>query len=230
MAAEIGHFALLLALIISIIQVIVPLTGTEKKIVGLTTFARPAARGQFLFIIIAFFCLMYLYVVSDFSVANVAYNSHTSKPLIYKITGVWGNHEGSMLLWVAILSLFGLGVSELGKGLPPFLRARVLAIQGLIGGLFLAFIIFTSNPFERLDPAPLEGQGLNPILQDPGLAFHPPLLYLGYVGFSIVFSFAVAALIEGRVDAAWGRWIRPWTLSAWCALTAGIALGSWWAS
>ena len=229
MAAEIGHFALLLALIISIIQVIVPLAGTEKKIVGLTTFARPAARGQFLFIIIAFSSLMYSYVVSDFSVANVAYNSHTLKPLIYKITGVWGNHEGSMLLWVAILSLFGLGVSELGKGLPPFLRARVLAIQGLIGGLFLAFIIFTSNPFERLDPAPTEGQGLNPILQDPGLAFHPPLLYLGYVGFSIVFSFAVAALIEGRVDAAWGRWIRPWTLSAWCALTAGIALGSWWA-
>ena len=229
MIPEIGHFALILALVISGIQVALPLAGIEMRRPHWIAVAQPAARGQFLFVILAFLCLMYGYVTSDFSVANVAYNSHTLKPLLYKVSGVWGNHEGSMLLWVSILSLFGLAVAELGKGLPPPLRARVLAIQGLIGGVFLAFIIFTSNPFERLHPAPWEGQGLNPVLQDPGLAFHPPLLYLGYVGFSIVFSFAVAALMEGRVDPAWARWIRPWALTSWCALTAGIALGSWWA-
>ena len=166
---------------------------------------------------------------SDFSVLNVAENSHTDKPLLYKITGVWGNHEGSMLLWVFILALFGAAVAVFGGNLPPALRARVLAVQGMIGVGFLLFILFTSNPFLRLDPAPADGNGLNPILQDPGLAFHPPLLYLGYVGFSIAFSFAIAALIEGRVDAAWARWVRPWTLAAWCALTIGIAMGSWWA-
>jgi cytochrome c-type biogenesis protein CcmF len=187
------------------------------------------ASGQFVFVALAFAALTYAYVTSDFSVYNVAQNSHSAKPLLYKITGVWSNHEGSMLLWVLILSLFGFLIAAFGNGLPPSLRARVLSVQAMIGAAFLAFILFTSNPFLRLDPAPADGQGMNPILQDPGLAFHPPFLYLGYVGFSVAFSFAVAALIEGRVDPAWARWVRPWTLAAWCALTLGIALGSWWA-
>jgi cytochrome c-type biogenesis protein CcmF len=172
---------------------------------------------------------MWCYVVSDFSVLNVAANSHTDKPLIYKIAGVWGNHEGSMLLWILILALYGLAVAAFGGNLPPTLRARALSVQAMIAVGFILFILFTSNPFFRLDPAPVNGEGLNPLLQDPGLAFHPPFLYLGYVGFSMAFSFAIAALIEGRVDAAWARWVRPWTLLAWCFLTFGIAMGSWWA-
>ena len=191
--------------------------------------ARPAALAQFLLVAVAFGCLMNLYITSDFSVLNVAQNSHTDKPLIYKISGVWGNHEGSMLLWVLILALFGSAVAAFGANLPPSLRARVLSIQALIAVGFYLFILLTSNPFERLIPAPVNGNDLNPLLQDPGLAFHPPMLYLGYVGFSMAFSFAIAALIEGRVDAAWARWVRPWTLAAWCFLTAGIGLGSWWA-
>ncbi|MBV9586634.1 MAG: heme lyase CcmF/NrfE family subunit, partial [Alphaproteobacteria bacterium] len=171
----------------------------------------------------------YAYATSDFSLANVAANSSSLKPLLYKLTGVWSNHEGSMLLWVFILALFGAAVAAFGHNLPPALRARVLAVQAMIGVGFLVFILFTSNPFLRLYPAPAEGAGLNPILQDRGLAFHPPCLYLGYVGFSITFCFAIAALIEGRVDPAWARWVRPWTLAAWCALTTGIAMGSWWA-
>jgi len=167
--------------------------------------------------------------VSDFSLEVVYLNSHSLKPMLYKVSGVWGNHEGSMLLWVLVLALFSAAVVLFGRNLPPTLKARVLAVQAMVGVCFLAFVIFTSNPFARLSPAPLDGNGLNPLLQDPGLAFHPPLLYLGYVGFSMAFSFAVAALIEGRVDAAWGRWVRPWTLAAWTFLTAGIALGSWWA-
>ncbi len=168
----------------------------------------------------AFAALMHAYVTSDFSVLNVVENSHTDKPLLYKITGVWGNHEGSMLLWVFILSLFGAAVALFGNNLPPALRARVLAVQGMIGAGFLLFHPAAPPTRScRLVPAPLEGRGLNPVLQDPGLAFHPPFLYLGYVGFSVAFSFAVAALIEGRVDAAWARWVRPWTLAAWCALT-----------
>jgi len=226
---EIGQFALILALFVALAQATVPLIGAAQGRADWMALARTAAAVQFLLVAVAFGCLMQAYIVSDFSVANVAQNSHTLKPLLYRISGVWGNHEGSMVLWVSILALFGLAVAAFGGNLPPTLRARVLAIQGLIGAAFLAFILFTSNPFVRLDPAPLEGQGLNPILQDPGLAFHPPFLYLGYVGFSMAFSFAVAALIEGRVDPAWARWVRPWTLAAWCALTVGIALGSWWA-
>ena len=168
-------------------------------------------------------------MTSDFSLRLVANNSHSLKPMLYKITGVWGNHEGSMLLWVLILSLFGASAAWFGAALPPTLKARVLAVQGSIGLAFLLFLLFTSNPFLRLAVPPLDGQDLNPLLQDPGLAFHPPFLYLGYVGLSMAFSFAVAALIEGRVDAAWGRWVRPWTLAAWMFLTVGIALGSWWA-
>ena len=229
MIAEIGHFALVLALLLALVQGTVPLWGAGRGDGALMALARPAASAQFLFIAVAFLALMQGYVVSDFSIANVAENSHTAKPLLYKISGVWGNHEGSMVLWVLILSLFGAAIAAFGGNLPAELRARVLAIQGLIGAGFLLFMLFTSNPFARIVPPPLEGRGLNPLLQDPGLAFHPPFLYLGYVGFSVAFSFAIAALIEGRVDPAWARWVRPWTLAAWCFLTIGVALGSWWA-
>ena len=229
MIAEAGHFALILALLLAAAQVTAGLIGAARRDGALMETGRMAAIAQLLFVAAAFASLMHAYVVSDFSVANVAENSHSAKPLLYKVTGAWGNHEGSMVLWVLILALFGAAVAGFGTNLPPTLRARVLAVQGMIGAGFLLFILATSNPFLRLDPAPADGGGLNPILQDPGLAFHPPFLYLGYVGFSVAFAFAVAALIEGRVDAAWARWVRPWTLAAWCALTLGIALGSWWA-
>jgi cytochrome c-type biogenesis protein CcmF len=229
MIVEIGHFALILALCVAVTQASVPLIGAERDNRAWMAVATPTAVAQLALLFIAFLALMYAYVTSDFSVKNVADNSNSLKPLIYKISGVWGNHEGSMLLWVLILALFGAIVAGFGRNLPPGLKARTLAVQAMISIGFLAFIILTSNPFERLDPAPLDGQGLNPLLQDPGLALHPPILYVGYVGFSIAFSFAVAALIEGKVDAAWARWVRPWTLLAWLFLTAGIALGSWWA-
>ena len=229
MIPEIGHYALILALFAALIQGTLPLAGAHRGDVAWMALARPAAGIQFIFILTAFLALMHAYVTSDFSVLNVVNNSHSAKPLLYKISGVWGNHEGSMVLWMLILSLFGCAVALFGGNLPPTLRARVLAVQGLIGTGFLLFMLFTSNPFERVFPAPLDGNDLNPLLQDPGLAFHPPFLYLGYVGFSMAFSFAIAALIEGRVDAAWARWVRPWTLVAWCSLTLGIALGSWWA-
>src|ERR1700761_3412708 len=224
---EIGHFALVLALCVAAIQASVPLYGAAKGDGALIGLARPAAIAQFIFIATAFFALMHAYAVSDFSMLNVAANSSSMKPLLYKITGVWSNHEGSMMLWVFMLALLGAGVFS--SNLPPALRARVLSVQAMIGVGFLLFILFTSNPFLRLYPVPLDGNGLNPILQDRGLAFHPPCLYLGYVGFSISFCFAIAALIEGRVDPAWARWVRPWTLAAWVALTTGIAMGSWWA-
>jgi cytochrome c-type biogenesis protein CcmF len=227
--AEIGHFALILALALAVVQGTLPLIGAARGDVTWMALSRPAVTGQFVFVSLSFACLMYAYVVSDFSVANVAENSHSAKPLLYKFTGVWGNHEGSMLLWVWILAFYGLAIAAFGGNLPPALRARVLAIQGLIGVGFLVFVLATSNPFLRLDPAPLNGRDLNPLLQDPGLAFHPPLLYFGYVGLSVAFSFAVAALIEGKVDPAWARWVRPWSLASWAALTAGIVLGSWWA-
>jgi cytochrome c-type biogenesis protein CcmF len=229
MIPEIGHYALVLALLLAVIQATLPLYGAARRHPGLMAIAEPAATLQLAAILIAFAALTWAYVVSDFSVATVAGNSHSLKPMLYKVTGVWGNHEGSMLLWVLILALFGASVAVFGNNLPPTLKARVLAVQGMIGIGFLAFIILTSNPFLRLSPAPLDGQDMNPLLQDPGLAIHPPFLYLGYVGFSMAFSFAVAALIEGRVDPAWARWVRPWTLAAWSFLTIGIALGSYWA-
>src|SRR5579872_423476 len=229
MINEIGHFALVLALCVAVIQSTLPLVGAARGDGALVALARPAAVAQFLFIATAFFALMHAYAVSDFSLVNVAENSNSMKPLLYKVTGVWSNHEGSMLLWVFMLSLFGAAVALFGRNLPPALRARVLAVQAMIGVGFLLFILFTSNPFMRLFPVPADGNGLNPILEDRGLAFHPPCLYLGYVGFSISFCFAIAALIEGRVDPAWARWVRPWTLAAWIALTVGIAMGSWWA-
>ncbi len=229
MIAEIGHFALILTIFVTLAQATLPLWGAHQGNAGLMTLARPAAQVQFLLVLTAFLALTYAFVTSDFSVSVVAQNSHSAKPMLYKVSGVWGNHEGSMVLWVLILALFGAGVATFGRNLPDSLRARVLAVQAMIALGFLIFIVATSNPFQRIVPPPLDGRGLNPLLQDPGLAFHPPFLYLGYVGFSIAFSFAVAALIEGRVDAAWARWVRPWTLAAWCNLTLGIALGSWWA-
>ncbi|MGH6719239.1 MAG: heme lyase CcmF/NrfE family subunit, partial [Alphaproteobacteria bacterium] len=229
MIAELGHFALILALLVALVQATIPLFGAARGDPNLMAVAPSAAVAEFALIAVAFIALMHAYVVSDFSVANVFENSHSLKPMLYKVAGLWGNHEGSLVLWMLMLTLFGAGVALAGGNLPPAFKARVLAVQAMIGTGFLAFMVTTSNPFLRLDPAPLEGRDLNPLLQDPGLAFHPPFLYLGYVGLSITFSFAVAALIEGRVDAAWARWVRPWTLAAWCALTLGIAMGSWWA-
>lgn len=228
MITELGHFALALALAVALVQSVLPMVGAARGNTALMDVARPAAFAQFVLVMAAFGALVHAFVVSDFSVAGVYNNSHTLKPLLYKISGVWGNHEGSLLLWISILAIFGAAVAALGHNIPPTLRARTLAVQGMVSVGFIAFILFTSNPFLRIEPAPLEGLGLNPILQDPGLAFHPPMLYTGYVGFSIVFAFAVAALIEGRVDATWARWVRPWTLAAWIFLTLGIGLGSWW--
>ena len=229
MLNEIGHFTLLLAFCVALIQATVPLFGANKGRTDLMAIAESSANLQFALLLASFAALTHAFVTSDFSVKLVVLNSHSLKPMLYKVTGVWGNHEGSMLLWVLILSLFGASASWFGKSLPILLKTRVLSVQGAIGVAFLAFIIFTSNPFERMQIPPFDGQDLNPLLQDPGLAFHPPFLYLGYVGLSMAFSFAVAALIEGRIDAAWGRWVRPWTLAAWIFLTIGIALGSWWA-
>jgi cytochrome c-type biogenesis protein CcmF len=227
--AEAGHYALVLALVLAIVQGTVPFWGARRGDAALMGVADGTALGQLIFILFAFAALTIGYVNSDFSLLNVAENSHSAKPMIYKITGVWGNHEGSMLLWVLILALFGGAVAVFGRNLPAQLKADVLAVQGWIGVAFLLFVIAASNPFTRLDPAPMEGRDLNPLLQDIGLAIHPPLLYVGYVGFSIAFAFAVAALIEGRIDAAWARWVRPWTLAAWLFLTLGIAMGSYWA-
>ena len=229
MIAELGHFALVLALAVALVQTVVPLWGARTANVAMMDVGKPAALTQLALVAMSFCCLTWLYVTSDFSVLNVATNSHTTKPLIYKIAGVWGNHEGSMVLWVLMLAAFGAAVAVFGTNLPMTLRATVLSVQASIALAFCLFIVATSNPFLRLDPSATEGQGLNPVLQDPALAFHPPFLYAGYVGFSIAFSFAVAALIEGRQDAAWARWVRPWTLAAWMSLTLGIAMGSWWA-
>ena len=229
MIPELGHFALILALAVALVQGTLPLVGASRGDLRLMALGRTAALTQAFLVLLAFGALTQAYVTSDFSVLNVVDNSHSAKPLLYKISGVWGNHEGSMLLWALILALFGAAVAIFGNNLPDTLRSRVLAIQALIGVGFLAFLLFTSNPCQRVFPAPADGNGLNPLLQDPGLAFHPPLLYLGYVGYSVTYAFAVAALLEGRVDAAWARWVRPWALAAWCFLTLGIALGSWWA-
>ncbi|MGR3437095.1 heme lyase CcmF/NrfE family subunit [Thalassococcus profundi] len=229
MITELGHFALILAFAVAIVQMVVPMIGAHKRWHGWMAVAEPAATAQFLLTAFSFAALMHAFIVSDFSLKLVVENSHSAKPMLYKISGTWGNHEGSMLLWVLILALFGAMAAWFGGNLPPTLKARVLAVQSAVAVAFFAFILFTSNPFLRLAVPPFDGQDLNPLLQDPGLAFHPPFLYLGYVGLSICFSFAVAALIEGRVDAAWGRWVRPWTLAAWVFLTIGIGLGSWWA-
>jgi cytochrome c-type biogenesis protein CcmF len=227
--AEAGHYALVLALGLALIQSSVPILGARWGDPALMNVARSTALAQLLFVAASFTALVTLHVTSDFSVINVFENSHSLKPLIYKVTGVWGNHEGSMLLWVLILALFGGLVAAFGNNLPLSLRAHVLAVQAWIAGAFYLFILITSNPFLRIADPPIEGRDLNPVLQDIGLAVHPPMLYLGYVGFSISFSFAIAALLEGRIDAAWARWVRPWTLMAWIFLTLGIAMGSYWA-
>ncbi len=229
MIAEIGHFALILALLTALAQAVLPMLGAVRGDAALMDFGRSAAQLQAVFIVAAFAALMYCFGQADFSVALVAGHSSLTQPLPYRLAATWGNHEGSMLLWVLILAIFGAGIGRFGDNLRPSLQARVLSIQAMISVAFLAFSLFTSNPFLRLSPAPLDGAELNPLLQDPGLVFHPPLLYLGYVGFSVTFSFAVAALLEGRADAAWARWMRPWVLAAWVPLTCGIALGSFWA-
>jgi cytochrome c-type biogenesis protein CcmF len=228
MIPELGHYALMLAFGIALIQATMPIMGARSNDPLLMNMAVPAALAQFAFVAIAFLALGECYVASDFSVLNVYENSNSTMPLIYRLTSIWGNHEGSMMLWVSILAFFGALVAVFGSNLPPALKANALAVQAWIAAAFELFILTTSNPFLRIANAPFEGRDLNPILQDPGLAFHPPMLYLGYVGFSITFSFAIAALLEGRIDAAWARWVRPWVLVAWMCLTLGIAGGSYW--
>ena len=229
MITELGHYALVLALGLSIVQSTLPFWGAHRNDPQLMALAPSAAIGQFVFMILAFAALVYAFAVSDFSVINVATNSHSTKPMIFKISASWGNHEGSMVFWILILAFYGALVAVFGSNLPPAFKARVLGVQGLISVGFLTFTLFTSNPFVRLDPAPIDGNGFNPLLQDVALAAHPPMLYAGYVGLSMAYAFAIAALIEGRVDASWARWVRPWTLLAWVCLTFGIALGSYWA-
>jgi len=229
MTAEVGAFALILALALSIAQVGLSVAGRIRRSTTLAGAGEGAALAAFLAVAMAFAALMYAFVASDFSVANVAANSHSEKPLLYRVAGTWGSHEGSMLLWCLALTGFGAAAAGLGRSLPRGLRALTVATQGLLGVVFLAYTVFASNPLIRLVSPPVEGRSLNPLLQDPALAVHPPFLYAGYVGMSVVFSLAVAALIEGRIDAAWSRWVRPWALAAWSLLTVGITLGSFWA-
>jgi len=229
MIAELGHFCLIIALSMAVIQGMLPIFGAYRSINGWIAIARPAAYGQLLFMLLSYGCLTYAFLVHDFSVAYVAHNSNTALPTLYLVSGVWGAHEGSLLLWALTLSIWTGLVAFFSKNIPETTMARVLGVLGLVSIGFILFLLFTSNPFERLFPAPLEGRDLNPLLQDPGLAIHPPMLYMGYVGFSVAFAFSIAALLEGRLDAAWARWSRPWTNLAWMFLTFGIALGSWWA-
>ena len=229
MIAELGHFSLIIALLMALVQGVLPLAGAHTGRSAWTALARPAARGQFLFVLLAYACLTQVFIANDFSVLLAARHSNSSLPLIYRITAVWGNHEGSILLWSLILAGWTLAVSIFSRQLDDTMLARVLGVMGLVSCGFLLFTLFTSNPFERLLPAAPDGQDLNPLLQDPGMVIHPPMLYMGYVGFVVAFAFAIAALLAGRLDTAWARWSRPWTTVAWCFLTAGIALGSFWA-
>ena len=229
MIPEIGHFALITALCLALIQGIVPLLGAARGIPAWTAIARPAAQGQFVFVAIAFACLTYAFISHDFSVLYVASHSNSALPIQYRIAGVWGGHEGSLLLWALMLGGWTVAVTLFSRHLPEEMVARVIAVMGLVSVGFLLFMLFTSNPFERLLPAAPDGQDLNPLLQDPGLVIHPPMLYMGYVGFSVAYAFAIAALIGGKLDATWARWSRPWTTVAWAILTCGIALGSGWA-
>jgi cytochrome c-type biogenesis protein CcmF len=229
MIPELGHFSLIIAFAIAILLSVVPLIGAAKNDAAIMAFARPAALAQLLFVGLAYAALTHAFIVHDFSVLYVSRHSNLVQPLLYRISGVWGSHEGSLLLWSLILCLWTTAVAVYSRSLPEVLVARVLAVMGMISVGFLAFMLFTSNPFERLFPAPADGNALNPLLQDPGLAIHPPMLYMGYVGFSVAFAFAIAALLGGKLDATWARWSRPWTTIAWSFLTIGIALGSWWA-
>ena len=229
MLPELGHFALILAACLSLVLAIVPLVGVQKGVGSWIALARPSAFGQLFFMILSYGILTTAFIQHDFSILYVASNSNTHLPFMYLVAGVWGSHEGSLLLWALILSMWTAAVALFSKSLPTELVARVLSIMGAVAVGFLLFVIFTSNPFERLFPVPLEGRDLNPLLQDPGMAIHPPMLYMGYVGFSVAFAFAIAALMNGKLDAAWVRWTRPWTTTAWLFLTLGIVLGSWWA-
>ena len=229
MTPELGHLALILALLISIIQGVLPLIGAHKGHAGWIALARPAAQTQFVLVAFAFACLMQAFLANDFSVTYVAEHSNSKLPTAYRAAAVWGGHEGSLLLWLLMLNGWAFAVSLLSRQLPQAMVARVLGVLGLVGMGFLLFMLLTSNPFERMLPPAAEGQDLNPLLQDPGLVVHPPMLYMGYVGFSVAFAFAIAALLAGRLDAAWARWSRPWTNVAWVFLTIGIALGSYWA-
>jgi cytochrome c-type biogenesis protein CcmF len=229
MIPEIGHFSLILALCMAVILAVVPIVGATRSVSGWVAVARPAAYGQLLFMALSYSCLTYSFLIHDFSVQYVAMNSNTALPVLYLISGVWGAHEGSLLLWALVLTIWTALVAKFSKTIPEATVARVLGVMGMVGIGFILFLLLTSNPFERLFPYPAEGRDLNPLLQDPGLAIHPPMLYMGYVGFSVAFAFAIAALMQGRLDAAWARWSRPWTTVAWTFLTLGIALGSWWA-
>ncbi len=229
MIPELGHVALILALAMAMAQSILPLIGAQRGNAAWMSLARPSARGQFVFMLISYACLTYAFVNNDFSVLLAAEHSNSTLPLVYRYTAVWGNHEGSILLWSLILSGWTLAVAIFSKGLDEPTAARVLGVMGLISCGFILFTLFTSNPFERLTPAAPDGRDLNPLLQDPGMIIHPPMLYMGYVGFVVAFAFAIAALLSGRLDASWARWSRPWTTVAWCFLTCGIALGSFWA-
>ena len=229
MIPEIGHFALILALLLALVQGTLPIIGASNGKSQWVALARPVAQGQYMFVLLAFICLTYSFISSDFSVAYVANHSNSALPLQYRIAGVWGGHEGSLLLWVMMLSTWTLAVTLFSRKLPEDMVARVIGVLGLVSVGFLLFMLLTSNPFDRLLPAALDGRDLNPLLQDPGLVIHPPMLYMGYVGFSVAFAFAIAALLGGKLDATWARWSRPWTIVAWIFLTVGIALGSWWA-
>ncbi|MEO8346312.1 MAG: heme lyase CcmF/NrfE family subunit [Betaproteobacteria bacterium] len=229
MIPELGHFALILALLVALVQSVLPLVGARRRDAALMGIAKPAARLQFILVAFSFGCLAWSFATSDFSVVNVVENSNTQLPLQYRIAATWGSHEGSLLLWVLMLTGWATAVTLRSRNLPAVLLSRVLAVMGLVSVGFLMFMLFTSNPFARLVPAAAEGRDLNPLLQDPGMVIHPPMLYMGYVGFSVAFAFAIAALLSGRLDATWARWSRPWTTAAWSFLTIGIALGSWWA-
>jgi cytochrome c-type biogenesis protein CcmF len=229
MIPELGHFALIIAFSLTLVQTLLPLIGTTWNVPQWMAVARPAAVGQLVFMSVAYGCLTYAFVNNDFSVAYVASNSNSNLPIIYRVVSVWGGHEGSLLLWNLLLSVWTVMVVIFSRSLPPSMVARVIAVMGFVSLGFLLFMLMTSNPFTRLSPMPIDGQDLNPLLQDPGLIIHPPMLYMGYVGFSVAFSFAIAALLSGNLDSAWARWSRPWTLVAWVFLTLGIILGSWWA-
>jgi cytochrome c-type biogenesis protein CcmF len=226
---ELGHFALILALSLAVCQGVLPLIGAYRNDATLMSVGRAAAQGQLFFVVVAFACLIWSFLQSDFSVAYVANNSQFALPTVYKISAVWAAHEGSLLLWILIMSVWTVAVGRFSHDLPEEFASRVIGVLGLLSVGFLLFTLFTSNPFLRLDIVPLDGADLNPLLQDPGLAIHPPILYIGYVGFSVAFSFAIAAMLSGNLDQKWAKWTRPWTTAAWCFLTVGIALGSWWA-
>ncbi|SEM85478.1 cytochrome c-type biogenesis protein CcmF [Nitrosospira multiformis] len=229
MIPELGNFALILALLLALIQGTLPIIGAARGIPSWIALARPVVQGQFVFVAIAFFCLAYSFVNSDFSVVNVAQNSNSKLPLQYRFAATWGSHEGSLLLWTFMLACWSVAVSVFSKHLPNDMVARVLGVMGLVSVGFLIFMLFTSNPFDRMLPGAMEGSDLNPLLQDPGMVCHPPMLYMGYVGFSVAFAFAISALLSGQMDATWARWSRPWTTVAWMFLTIGIMMGSWWA-